>query len=351
MELIERLKGISGPEERAMQAARDHWNGIAKPIGSLGLLEEDIIRIAGLTGDARVRLGKRGVLVFCADNGVVAEGVTQTGQEVTALVAGNMTRKDSSVCRMAEVARAEVFPVDMGMASPAEGVRDLHLRRGTGNIAVGPAMSRIEAAKAIQIGIDLVGELKAQGYGIIATGEMGIGNTTTASAMAAVLLGLEPAAVTGRGAGLTDAGLIRKVEAIRRAIEVNRPDPADALDVLSKVGGLDIAGICGAFLGGAIHRVPILIDGFISAVGALAALRLAPESRCAMLAAHVSAEPAARMVLEALELKPLITAGLRLGEGTGAVAALPLLDMALAVYDGMVTFENIGMDAYEVDLK
>jgi len=205
VELIERIKTISGPEKRAMQAARDHWNGIAKPIGSLGLLEEDIIRIAGLTGDPRVRLGKRGVLVFCADNGVVNEGVTQTGQEVTALVAGNMTRRDSSVCRMAEIARAEVFPVDMGMASPVEGVRDLHIRRGTGNIARGPAMSRGEAEKAVQVGIDLVGELKNRGYGIIATGEMGIGNTTTASALAAVFLGLEPAAVTGRGAGLTDA--------------------------------------------------------------------------------------------------------------------------------------------------
>jgi len=204
---------------------------------------------------------------------------------------------------------------------------------------------RLAAAMGIDVGCVSVKAKTNEGMDAV-------GNREGIAVQAVALeMGLEPAAVTGRGAGLTDAGLIRKVEAIRRAIEVNRPDPADALDVLSKVGGLDIAGICGAFLGGAIHRVPILIDGFISAVGALAALRLAPESRCAMLAAHVSAEPAARMVLEALELKPLITAGLRLGEGTGAVAALPLLDMALAVYDGMVTFENIGMDAYEVDLK
>jgi nicotinate-nucleotide--dimethylbenzimidazole phosphoribosyltransferase len=157
--------------------------------------------------------------------------------------------------------------------------------------------------------------------------------------------------VTGRGAGLSDEGLRRKIDAIRRALAVNRPDPRDGLDVLSKVGGLDIAGMCGTFLGGAIHRVPILVDGFISAVAALCALRIAPGSRHAMLAAHVSAEPAARLVLEALGLQPLISAGLRLGEGTGAVAAMPLLDMALAVYDGMVTFDNIGMEAYEVDLK
>ena len=351
MELTESIKKILPPDEAAVKDARDRWNGIAKPIGSLGLLEDAVVQIAGLTGSARVKLRKRAVLVMCADNGVVAEGVTQTGQEVTALVAGNMVRHDSSVCRMAEVANAEVFPIDMGMIAPAEGVRDEHIRRGTGNIAVGPAMTREEAARAVQTGIDLVGELKAKGCGIVATGEMGIGNTTTASAMLAAFLEKEPALVTGRGAGLSDEGLRRKIGAIRRALEVNRPDPQDGLDVLAKVGGLDIAGMCGTFLGGAIHRVPILVDGFISAVAALCALRLAPESRCAMLAAHASAEPASRMVLEALDLQPMISAGLRLGEGTGAVAALPLLDMALAVYDGMVTFDNIGMEAYEVDLK
>ena len=350
MNLQEYLKQIAPPDEKAMQAARDHWNSIAKPIGSLGLLEEAVIQIAGLAGSPRVQLGKRAVLVFCADNGVVAEGVTQTGQEVTALVAGNMVRHDSSVCRMAEVASADVFPIDMGMIAPAEGVRDCHIRRGTGNLAKERAMTREEAERAVLTGIELVGQLKAEGYGVVATGEMGIGNTTTSSAMMAAFLGLEPAEVTGRGAGLSDEGLRRKIEAIEAGLRLHRPDPADALDVLSKVGGLDIAGICGAFLGGAIHRVPIVIDGFISAVGALAAQRLAPGSRSAMLAAHVSAEPAAKRLLDELGLKPMITAGMRLGEGTGAVAALPLLDMALAVYDGMVTFDNIGMEAYDISL-
>lgn len=331
----------------AMAAAKAKWDGIAKPIGSLGLLEDAIVQIAGLTGSAEVRLPKRAVLVMCADNGVVSEGVSQSGQEVTALVAGNMAEGNSSVCRMAAAARADVFPVDIGMAQPVPGVRDVHVARGTKNIAEGPAMTRAEAEQAIQAGIDLVGELKAQGYSILATGEMGIGNTTTASAMLAAFLGTEPAAVTGRGAGLSDEGLKRKISAIRRAIQVNKPEPSDGLDVLCKLGGFDIAGMCGAFLGGAIHRVPILIDGFISAVAALAAVRICPESRQAMLAAHVSAEPAARMVLEALDAKPLITAGLRLGEGTGAVAALPLLDLALSVYDEMVTFDGIGLEAYK----
>jgi nicotinate-nucleotide--dimethylbenzimidazole phosphoribosyltransferase len=351
MNLQELLQTITPPDEGAMQAARDHWNGIAKPIGSLGLLEDAVVQIAGLSGSPRVSLGKRAVLVMCADNGVVAEGVTQTGQEVTALVAGNMVKHDSSVCRMAEVAGADVFPIDMGMIAPAAGVRDCHIRRGTGNFVRERAMTREEAAQAVLTGIRLVGELKDEGYGVVATGEMGIGNTTTSSAMMAAFLGLEPGSVTGRGAGLSDEGLKRKIRAIETALKLHRPDPADALDVLSKVGGLDIAGICGTFLGGAIYRIPVLVDGFISAVGALAAQRLAPLSRHAMLAAHVSAEPAAARLLEVLGLKPMITAGLRLGEGTGAVAALPLLDMALAVYDGMVTFDNIGMEAYEVNLK
>ena len=338
---------ILPPDKAAMAAAKAKWDAIAKPIGSLGLFEDAVVQIAGLTGSAEVRLPKRAVLVMCADNGVVAEGVSQSGQDVTALVAGNMAEGKSSVCRMAAAVHAEVFPVDIGMAQAVPGVRDRHIARGTGNIAVGPAMRREEAARAVQVGIDMVGELKAQGYSIIATGEMGIGNTTTASAMLAAFLGAEPSAVTGRGAGLSDEGLKRKISAIRRAIAVNKPDPTDGLDVLCKLGGFDIAGMCGTFLGGAIHRVPILIDGFISAVAALAAVRICPESRQAMLAAHVSAEPAARMPLEALDAKPLITAGLRLGEGTGAVAALPLLDLALSVYDEMVTFDGIGLEAYK----
>lgn len=337
---------IVPPDRATMAAAKVRWDGIAKPIGSLGLLEDAVIQIAGLTGSAAVRLDKRAVLVMCADNGVVEEGVSQSGPEVTTLVAGNMTRQDSSVCRMAKVARAEVFPIDIGMKQPAPGVRDRHIARGTANMTKGPAMTRDEAKKAVQTGIDLVGELKAQGYSVIATGEMGIGNTTTASAMLAAFLGVEPFSVTGRGAGLSDEGLRRKVSAIERAIAVNRPNPADGLDVLHKLGGFDIAGMCGTFIGGAIHRIPILIDGFISAVAALAAVRIVPECRQAMLAAHVSAEPAARMVLDVLDAKPLITAGLRLGEGTGAVAALPLIDMALAVYNDMVTFGGIGMEAY-----
>jgi len=332
----------------AARSAKERWDSLARPIGSLGLLEDSVIRIAALTGTDEVRLGKRAVFVYCADNGVVKEGVTQTGPEVTAVVAGNLAKGDTSVCRMAAVARCEVVPVDMGMLAPVDDERIVRRRiaAGTGNIAAGPAMTREDALNAIIAGVELVKEYKDMGYGILATGEMGIGNTTSSSAVAAVLLDRPVTEVTGRGAGLSDEGLKRKISAIERAIEINRPDSSDAVDVLMKVGGFDIAAMAGTFLGGAIYRVPIIVDGFISAVSALIAKRICPNAICAVLPSHVSAEPAGMMVLNALGLTPLITAGMRLGEGTGAVALLPLLDMALSVYHDMCTFDDTGIEAY-----
>lgn len=333
----------------AAMACEDRWNSIAKPLHSLGQLEQAVIQIAGLTGDARYSIGRRAVLVLCADNGVVRQGVAQTGSEVTAAVARNLTLGDASVCRMAAVARADVIPVDMGMLEDP-GIPELLNRRvaaGTGDISAGPAMTTEQALFALQQGINLVRLMKGKGYRILATGEMGIGNTTTSSAVVSVLLGMEPSQVTGRGAGLSSEGLQRKTEVIRQAIRVNQPHPSDALDVLSKLGGFDIAGLAGIFIGGAIYRVPVLIDGVISASAALVARKLCPESAQCMLASHISAEPAAGLVLEAMGLKPIICAGMFLGEGSGAVAALPLLDMAYAVYEGMRTFEEVHIDSYQ----
>jgi len=238
------------------------------------------------------------------------------------------------------------------MMTPSDvpGVIDRSIARGTGDISLGPAMSREQALTAIKTGIDLVAQTKDDGYKILATGEMGIGNTTTSSAMAAAFLGLPVETVTGRGAGLSNAGLARKCAAIERALAVNEPDANDALDVLSKLGGFDIAGLVGLFIGGAVHRVPIVIDGFISALAAYTAARLCPTCTCAMLPSHVSAEPAARMLFDELGIEPIIHAGLRLGEGTGAVLLFPLLDAALALYNG-TTFDDTGIEAYEVDLK
>ncbi|HIT08330.1 MAG TPA: nicotinate-nucleotide--dimethylbenzimidazole phosphoribosyltransferase [Candidatus Merdivicinus faecavium] len=348
MTLTKQLSAILPPDEEAMRASKTRWDSIAKPLGSLGKLETEITRIAGLTGSAEVDLSRRAVLIFCADNGVVAQGVTQSGSEVTATVSENFTRGAASVCAMARAAHTEVYPVDIGIAREmdAPGLIDRKIRFGTADMTEGPAMTREEAIRAIQTGIDLVGELKAQGVRIIATGEMGIGNTTTSSAVVSVLLDKPVETVTGRGAGLDSAGLRRKIAAIRRAVESNRPDPSDPIDVLSKVGGLDIAGIAGAFLGGAIHRVPVVVDGFISGTAALVALRLCPAAKCAVFASHVSAEPAGRMVLDAIGLSPMITADMCLGEGTGAVSLFPLLDMGLAVYREMRTFDAANIETY-----
>jgi len=217
---------------------------------------------------------------------------------------------------------------------------------GTKNMAIEPAMTREQVIQAVQAGIDLVGEMKARGYALIATGEMGIGNTTASAAIASVILDAPVETMTGRGAGLSDAGLMRKVDAIKRAIEVNRPDKKDPIDVLAKLGGFEIAAMTGAFLGGMMYRIPIVIDGVISAVAALAALRICPDAGEFMLASHMSREPAGRLVMDALHLEPIIDAGMALGEGTGAVMLFPLLDVAHRVYYGKHTFDDLGMDAY-----
>ena len=339
---------IAAPDAAARAAAQARWDGLAKPLGSLGLLEEAGVRIAALTGCADVRIPVRRLLVFCADNGVVAQGVTQTDDSVTAAVAHALAAGESTVCAMARIADCAVVPIDVGMRgfAGASGILDRRIRSGTADITAGPAMTRAECLRAIQAGADLAADYKRAGVSILAAGEMGIGNTTTSSAVASVLLNRPPVQVTGRGAGLSDAGLSRKAAAIETAIRVNRPDVDDPVDVLHKVGGLDLAALCGLYLGCAQHRVPVLLDGFISAAAALCAVRICPAARCAMLASHVSAEPAGAMVLGALGLQPLITAGMRLGEGSGAVAALPLLDMALAVYHSSQTFGHLGIAPY-----
>lgn len=328
------------------EQAQWRWDHVAKPLHSLGLLEELIVQIADIQQTADVCIDKRCALVFCADHGVVAEGVTQSGAEVTALVARSIAEGTANINLMASVSGADVFAVDMGMAAEVPGTIDRRIAGGTRNMTQGPAMTREQALEALQAGIDLVGTLKAQGYRLIATGEMGIGNTTASTAMACALLSLTPDALTGRGAGLSDAGLERKRSAIRRALALNRPDAGDPVDVLAKVGGFEIAGMAGAFLGGVKHRVPIVIDGVISAVAALTAARLQPEARDFMLPSHMSREPAALRILDELALRPLLHADMALGEGTGAAAIIPLLDMALRVYHGTHTFDDLGMDAY-----
>lgn len=347
MTLQEMLCTITPADREAMEAAQRKWDSVGKPLGSLGELEHMVVRMAGVFGTKDFSIEKKAVAIFCADNGVVAEGVTQTGQEVTAVVAGNMARRRSSVCKMARVAGAEVCPVDVGMAFPVDhpGILQRSIRRGTRNFVHEPAMTRQETERAILTGMETIKMLCDQGVRLIATGEMGIGNTTTSAAVLSVLLERSPAEMTGRGAGLSNEGLERKVRAIETALALHRPDPADAVDVLSKVGGFDLAALCGAFLGGAVYHVPVIIDGLISAAAALAAAVLCPDCRDYMLASHLSGEPAGWPVLHALGVTPILQAGMRLGEGTGAVAVMPILDMAMTVYNGD-TFDDIQIEAY-----
>lgn len=346
---MHRLKSVFPPDLTAKKAAIERWNSIAKPLRGLGLLEDTVTKIAGIKGGADFVLKKRVAVVMCADNGVVAEGVTQTGSEVTAVVAAEIAAGRSSVNCLAGVYGAEVLAVDMGMNTRVTGVLDRRAADGTGNIAHGAAMSLATAERAVSAGMDIVRDLKNKGTDIIAAGEMGIGNTTTAAAVASALLGLPAETAVGRGAGLSDAGLRRKIAAVHMALERNRPDPADPMDVLTKLGGLDIAGMTGLFLGGAVYRIPVIIDGLISLSAAALAAKIAPLSKEFMLASHVSREPASQMLMTALGLSPVITAGLALGEGTGALMLLPLLDGAMAVYNGAHRFDGLPMERY-VDL-
>ena len=355
MILEEAIRKIPGPDPDAAAEARRRLDGLAKPLGSLGLLEDAIVKIAAITGNARIFLKQRSLLVFCADNGVIAQGVSQSGADVTAAVTTALALGTSTVNYMAASAGCSVYPVDIGVrdldirnrSDIAGRILDRRIRSGTADISLGPAMSREECIRAIETGIELVRERQEAGDDILLLGEMGIGNTTTSCAVLCALLGLPARDLAGRGAGLSDEGLDRKIHVIERALQINHPDPDDPVDILQKVGGLDLAALCGVIIGGAHLRMPILLDGLITNTAALCAVRLCPPAGSVLLASHVSAEPASRQVLEALSLKPLIDAGMRLGEGSGAVAALPLLDMALAVYNSGHTFGHLGIEAYQ----
>ena len=341
------LKNIESVDEAAIAVCKKRWDGIAKPLHSLGWLEDAIARIAGAQHSAEIHTEKRILIPMCADNGIVAEGVTQTGQEVTAIVAENFLDEKSCAAIMCQLSKTEIRPIDIGMVVDTPRVEKRKIAYGTKNFAKEPAMTREEAIRAIETGIHLAGELKIKGYHMIATGEMGIGNTTTSSAVASALLHVSAEEMTGRGAGLSSTGLQKKIQVIKDAIERWNLYEADPLTVLACVGGFDIAGIAGLFLGGAYYHIPVFVDGFISSVGALVAMRLAPEAVGYMLASHVSKEPAAHRILNELGLEPALDAAMCLGEGSGAVAVFPLIEMGAEIYHRMSTFEQIQVEAYQ----
>ena len=346
MTLEETMQKIRPVDVAAMAAAKQHWDGLGKPLGSLGRLEKALIQIAGIQRTGDVHIDRKALVIMCADNGVVEEGVTQCGQEVTATVAENFLDEKSCVAIMCRRAGTKICPVDIGMAVDTPRVEKRKIAYGTKNMAKEPAMTREQAVQALEVGIHMVEELKEKGYGIIATGEMGIGNTTTSSAVTAVLLEQDPAEVTGRGAGLSGTGLKKKISVIRDAIALHKPKKEDPIDVLAKVGGLDIAGMAGVFLGGAACRIPVVADGFISCVAALCAIRICPAVKDYVITSHKSKEPATVMILEALDIPVFLDCDMCLGEGTGAVTIYPILDMALAVYGGMCTFSDNQMENY-----
>lgn len=342
------IETITPPDEAARRAAQRRWESLAKPLGSLGLFEDTVAKLAALKEDPDVCIDDRRLLVFCADNGVVRQGVTQCESDVTAKVAVALAEGRSSVSPMAQYARCRVIPVDVGILDfPGhEGVLDRRVRNGTDDLSLGPAMTREDCLAALLTGAKLAQECAGDGAELLLIGEMGIGNTTSAAAVSCALLGLEPEAMAGRGAGLSDAGVRRKRKLIRRALELNRPDQDDPVDVLTKVGGLDLAAMCGAYLGAAACKCPAVVDGFISAAAALCALRLCPQAEKTLFASHVSDERGGAAVLDSLGLPAPLHAGMRLGEGSGAAMLLPLLDMALALYRSGQSFARLGIEAY-----
>jgi len=339
------IDSISPLDEAAMAAAQHRLDQLTKPPGSLGKLEHLARQLAGITGEITPSLDKKAVIVMAGDHGVCEEGVSAFPQEVTAQMVNNFVNGGAAVNVLARQAGADVVCVNAGVKTEMSHPRllDRNVRRGTGNIARGPAMSRGEALQAIGAGAAIVEELHDQGYSLLATGEMGIGNTTASAALMTVLAGVDPERAAGRGTGIDDAALRRKIEVIRRAVQVNRPDASDPLDVLAKVGGLEIAGLVGVILGCAARRLPVVLDGFISTAAALVAFRLAPAAKPFMIASHLSQENGHVRLLEELGLTPLIHLDMRLGEGTGAALCFPIIDAALSIMKEMATFESAGV--------
>lgn len=333
-------KAIPPLDGAAMNDARKRQDSLAKPPHSLGRLEDITVRMAGITGKVKNRADRRQILIFSSDNGVVEEGVASAPQSVTLAQTINFARGLTGVATLARHYATELRIIDIGVNADFSypGVENRKIAMGTQNIAKNPAMTREQALKAICTGIDCAREAKKSGVEILGVGEMGIGNTTTSSAVLACITGLPVEKVVGRGGGVNDAGFSRKIEIIRTALERERPNPEDAIDVIAKVGGFDIAAMAGAYIGAASARLPVVIDGFISAVAALCAAKIAPECRRYMFASHASYEIGYARAMEELGLRPMFDLEMRLGEGSGCPIAFGIISAALAVICEMGTF-------------
>ncbi len=347
MELLRQTVGsIKALDQESMKLARERSDSLIKPPGSLGAMEEVVVRMAGIYGNPTPPIGEKVVMVMAGDHGVVAEGVSAFPQEVTPQMVMSFLRGGAAINVLSRHAGARVIITDVALAAPPiddPRVNQCRIKNGTENMAKGPAMSREEAVQGIELGIRLAQEQIEQGVKMVATGDMGIGNTTPSTAILAVFSGIDVEDITGRGTGLNDQGLKLKQRVIRKAIEINQPDFLDGIDVLAKVGGLEIAAMAGVILGAAAKRIPVVIDGFISGAAALIAKAIAPISVEYMLASHLSQEPGHKMMLKELGLKPLLHLDMRLGEGTGAATAFLIFDGALKCHNEMLTFAEAGV--------
>ena len=347
-ELKQLIASVEPICKESMEEVREHWDTLCKPLKSLGKLEELVITLGGIRRTEYPKSRKKAVIIMAADHGIVEEGISQTGQEVTKAVVESMTRNASAVCVMAKLNQADVIPIDIGMATDSEqkGIIRKKVRYGTKNFLKEEAMTREEVALAILNGIEVTKELVSEGYDTFAIGEMGIGNTTSTSALCAAYFECDAQEVTGKGAGLSDSGLQRKIQVINEAIAKHKPKKEDPLDLLSKVGGIEIAGMLGCFLGAALYRKPMFMDGLISSVSALLAVELCPMCKGYILPSHCSKEPAGKKVLEAMELEPYFLMDMCMGEGTGAVMGFSILDYALACYNKIPKFAENKIQQY-----
>jgi nicotinate-nucleotide--dimethylbenzimidazole phosphoribosyltransferase len=333
-------------DQAAMAAARARQDTLTKPPGSLGRLEDLSVLLAGMLGQPIPRIRRKAIILAAGDHGVVAEGVSAYPQEVTPQMVLNFLRGGAGINVLARHAGADIVVLDAGVVADLPShprLRSVKIGRGTANMARGPAMTRQQAIQCLETGIDAAREQVAEGADLIACGDMGIGNTSPSSAITAVITGADVAITTGRGTGLDDAALAHKVEVLRRAIALNRPDPRDGLDVLTKVGGFEIGVLAGAMLGAAASRRPVVVDGFISGAAALIAHTISPVAGSYFLASHQSVEPGHRIALQHMGLKPLLDLGLRLGEGTGAALAMHLIEAAAKCLAEMATFAEAGV--------
>lgn len=351
LKLEQVIEGIEPLNAEWRKQAREYLNKLAIPQGSLGELLNLAEQLAAIKHSLKPSVRNKVVVTMAGDHGVVVEGISAFPQEVTPQMVANFVAGGAAINILAEVSGARVVVVDMGVAADLTGlvkegkIQSYKVDYGTRNMALGPAMTRTQAVQALEAGIEIAGKLASEGVELLATGDMGIGNTTPSSAILAVFSGLPVLEVTGRGTGISDQALQNKARVIEKALDVNKPDATDPVDVLAKVGGFEIGGIAGLILGAAYYKIPVVVDGFISTAGALLAKALAPESLNYMIAAHQSMEYGHQFMLKELGLNPLLNLNLRLGEGTGAALAMNIVEASAQVIAKMLTFEDAGVTA------